>query len=162
MGTSPGASGFMSGESQPSAMADKQPVGVGEERQLAGYRIRDTRPPEERQLEETTRKQVKRRRVADQVHQGIDYAFVILYGLLGARFLLALAAANPAAGFVRFIRAITQPFFAPFVDIVPSPSLADGSFDVPVLICMLAFLLLHVALRGLLQLVLGTRPRPAE
>jgi uncharacterized protein YggT (Ycf19 family) len=153
--------GFMTEAPSEGAAPAPDPPTAGEEKQLAGYRIRDPRAPEQREVQQTARKRERRRGVSERVYLLVDYLFVILYGLLAIRFLLGIAAANEQAGFVTFIRAITQPFFGPFADIVPSPPLGPGIFDVPVVICMAAYLLLHVAVRGLLRITLGPR-RPAN
>lgn len=154
-------SGFMTEESPQRTTPSPEQQKLVEERQMAGYKIRDARAPEQRLQQQTVRKRERRRSLVERVHMLVDYLFVILYGLLAVRFLLNIAAANEKAGFVLFIRSLTQPFFAPFADIVPSPALGNGVFDVPIVICMAAFLLLHIAIRGLLHILLGPH-RPAE
>jgi uncharacterized protein YggT (Ycf19 family) len=128
------------------------------ERPPLGYQIRETQPVEEKQAQRKAVVQERRRRVVERAYQFIDYAFLVLYGLLGVRLLLQLVAANEATGFVRFVDEVTQPFYAPFVDIVPSTTFADGGvFELSILVCMLAYVLLQVAVRGLLHLFFGTR-----
>jgi uncharacterized protein YggT (Ycf19 family) len=83
-----------------------------------------------------------------------------LYGLLGIRFVLALLGASETAGFVQFINALTNPFYAPFAGIVARPLVNGGVLDLPLVIALLAYLLLHVAVRGLLRLVAGERKAP--
>src|SRR6185369_16841452 len=73
-----------------------------------------------------TEREVTRGRTAARVSQVIDYLFFVLYGLLGLRFLLALLAARSGAGFVRFIVAVTDPFYRPFRGIVASPATDGG------------------------------------
>ena len=63
-----------------------------------------------------------------RVSQIVDYIFYVLYALLGLRFLLALLAAKSTAGFVRFIVAVTDPFYRPFRGIVASPGNDRVSF----------------------------------
>lgn len=159
MATGSGDLGFKTHESTPHAAAEPEPAAGVEQRQMAGYRILDVKAPGERDLEQKARMRSRRLKLTDKTYQLLDFAFVVLYGLLGIRFLLGLAAANQQAGFVRFINLITQPFFGPFRDIVASPRLGDGSFDLPLLICLLVFLLLHLAVRGLLRVLLGARAR---
>lgn len=95
-----------------------------------------------------------------RVTQGVDYLFYLLYGLLAVRFVLALLGASEQAGFVRFIFGLTQPFYAPFAGIVTRPEVNGGYFDFPLLIALLAYALLHMAVRGLLRLVAGSTTRP--
>jgi len=150
----------MSGDS-PATSTPVEAQGVVEERQMAGYKIRDHTPSEQRQAEQEVKKRALRLRVAERIQQFIDYAFVLLYSLLTIRLLLVSAAANQDAGFFRFIRAVTQPFYAPFVDIVSSPTIGTGTFELPIVIAMLAYLLLHLAVRQFVQLSFGTRvPAP--
>jgi len=84
----------------------------------------------------------------------VDYLFFILYGLLGLRFLLALLAARSSAGFVQFIVAVTDPFYRPFRGMVASPSTDSGhTLLVPLIIAIVVYLLLHLAINGLLRIV---------
>jgi len=59
--------------------------------------------------------EARRGRVVARVSQVIDYIFFLIYALLAIRLLLALFAARPSAGFVQFIRTLTDrstPHFA--------------------------------------------------
>jgi uncharacterized protein YggT (Ycf19 family) len=84
----------------------------------------------------------------------LDYLFGILYTLLAIRLLLELIGARRSAGFVEFIATLTNPFYAPFKGIVASDTL-DGTHPIvwPLVIAMLAYMVLHGALRGLLRFV---------
>jgi uncharacterized protein YggT (Ycf19 family) len=86
--------------------------------------------------------------------QFLDYAFFVLYTLLTIRLVLALIAANPSNGFVRFINTITGPFYAPFKGIVSSLSVDGGStLVIPILIAIVVYVILHVAINALLRMV---------
>ena len=89
-----------------------------------------------------------------RLSQFIDYAFWLLYTLLLIRLLLVFFDASSWAGFVRFIRAATDPFYAPFRGIVPSQSV-DGGFTlaIPILIAMVVYGLLHLAIHKLLRVM---------
>src|SRR6185436_4168380 len=101
-----------------------------------------------------TEREVTRGRTAARVSQVIDYLFFVLYGLLGLRFVLALLAARSGAGFVRFIVAVTDPFYRPFRGIVASPSTDGGhTLLVPLIIAIIVYLLLHLAINGVLRIV---------
>ena len=96
-------------------------------------------------------------RTAARGSQFLDYAFYVLYGLLGIRLVLAMIAADSSNGFVRFITAITGPFYAPFKGIVGSPVVEGGStFVLPIVVAIVVYALLHMAINGLLRMV-GTR-----
>lgn len=83
----------------------------------------------------------------------VDYIFLLIYGLLTIRLLLALFAARESAGFVQFIRTITDPIYAPFRGIVPSPSTPEGfTLALPIIVAIVVYMLLHLAINGLLRL----------
>jgi hypothetical protein len=81
----------------------------------------------------------------------------VLYALLAVRLLLALMAAASTNGFVMFIAAVTNPFYAPFKGIVESPSVQSGhTLVVPLLIAIAVYALLHLGINGMLRMV-GSR-----
>ena len=96
-------------------------------------------------------------RTAARGSQFLDYAFYVLYTLLGVRLILALIAAQSSNGFVQFISAITDPFYAPFKGIVNSPTTESGNtFVFPIIIAIVVYALLHLAINGLLRMI-GSR-----
>ena len=67
--------------------------------------------------------------------------------------LLALMAARESAGFVKFIYSITNPLYAPFRGIVPSPRTEDGfTLALPIVIAIIVYLLVHLGINGLLRI----------
>lgn len=88
----------------------------------------------------------------------VDYVFYLLYGLLTIRLVLGLLGASEGAPFVRFIQGITGPFYAPFEAIVSRPTVDGGYLDFPVVIAILAYVLLHTAVRGLIRVAQGRSP----
>jgi hypothetical protein len=101
-----------------------------------------------------TEREVGRSRTAARVSQVVDYIFYVIYALLGMRFLLALLAARSSAGFVQFIVTVTNPFYSPFRGIVASPSTNQGhTLMLPIVVAIIAYLLLHLAINGLLRMV---------
>jgi hypothetical protein len=101
-----------------------------------------------------TEREVERGRGAARVSQIVDYIFYVIYALLGMRFLLALMAARSTAGFVQFIVTVTNPFYAPFRGIVASPSTDQGhTLLLPIVIAIIAYVLLHLAINGLLRML---------
>lgn len=135
-----------------------------ERRAGADRRVADEPVPEDRRVEDRrARDRAAKERRAHIVHRvtlGVDYAFYLLYGLLSIRFVLSLLGAAETAGFVQFIHGLTGPFYAPFSGIVATPSLNGGVLDFPVVIAILAYILLHIAIRGLLRLIAGDRATP--
>jgi YggT family protein len=128
----------------------------GEERRVVHERVEEERRVEPRRARDGEARE-RRRYVLDRVTLGVDYLFYLLYGLLVIRFVLGLLGAAETAGFVQFIRGVTDPFYAPFSGIVASPALNGGVMDFPIVIALLAYVLLHVAIRGLIRLLAGDR-----
>jgi uncharacterized protein YggT (Ycf19 family) len=96
---------------------------------------------------------VARSRNAARLSQFVDFAFYSLYTLLLVRLALALIAARQGSGFVRFINAITNPFYRPFRGIVSSPTGEGGATLVlPLVVAIGAYVLLHLGINGLLRL----------
>lgn len=83
----------------------------------------------------------------------VDWVFYLIYGILALRFLLTLLGAREAAGFTRFVHAISGPFYGPFEGIVARPAADGGLVDFPVLLAILAYGVLHLAVRGLIRVV---------
>lgn len=134
---------------------------VAEERRLADRRAAEEREAarsrEAARERDAMRSREQRSYAVGRVIMGVDYLFYLLYAVLAVRFVLALVGASQTAGFVQFINGITQPFYAPFAGIVASPSMNGGVMDFPVLIAILAYALLHMAVRGLLRLMISQR-----
>jgi uncharacterized protein YggT (Ycf19 family) len=100
-----------------------------------------------------TEREVERSRGLARVSQIVDYLFFVLYALLGLRFLLALLAARSTAGFVQFIVTVTNPFYEPFRGIVASPRTQEGhTLLLPIVIAIFVYVLLHLAINGLLRM----------
>jgi hypothetical protein len=101
-----------------------------------------------------TEREVQRSRGLARVSQVVDYIFYVIYALLGMRFLLALMAARSTAGFVQFIVAVSNPFYAPFRGIVASPRTDEGhTLLLPVVVAIISYVLLHLLLNGLLRML---------
>src|SRR5258707_13071032 len=103
---------------------------------------------------EQTHHEVERGRAAARVSHVVDYIFLLIYALLGIRLALDLLAARESAGFYQFIRSATDPIYAPFRGIVPSPSTPEGfTLALPIVIALISYMLLHLAINGLLRMV---------
>lgn len=100
-----------------------------------------------------TEHETERARGAARVSQFVDFAFYLLYALLTTRLMLALIAARSDTGFVRFIRGVTDPFYAPFRGIVPSPSVEGGyTLAVPIAVALVVYMVLHVIVHKMFRL----------
>jgi uncharacterized protein YggT (Ycf19 family) len=87
-----------------------------------------------------------------RVARVVDYLFGILYALLLVRLALDFFNAH-AAGFVQIIHTATQPFYAPFQGMFAPTSLDGNPVVWPLVVALLAYMLLHAGVRGLLRLV---------
>jgi uncharacterized protein YggT (Ycf19 family) len=100
-----------------------------------------------------TEREVERARGLARISQIVDYIFFLVYGLLTVRLLLELFAARESAGFFKFIKIVTDPFYAPFRGLVPSPSTAEGfTLALPIIVAIVVYMLLHLAINGLLRI----------
>ncbi|MEJ7709623.1 MAG: YggT family protein [Pyrinomonadaceae bacterium] len=63
-------------------------------------------------------------------------------------------AARSSAGFVQFVRSVTDPLYAPFRGIVASPT-AEGGYTLalPIIVAIIVYALLHAGINGLLRLL---------
>src|SRR5688500_4096637 len=101
-----------------------------------------------------TEHEVQRSRQSARVSQIVDYIFYVIYALLGMRFLLALLAARSTAGFVQFVVAVSNPFYAPFRGIVASPRTDGGhTLLLPIVVAIIAYALAHLLINGLLRML---------
>lgn len=100
-----------------------------------------------------TDREVERGRTAARISQVVDYIFYVIYSLLAIRLLLALFAARESAGFVQFIKSVTDLFYAPFKGIVPSIRTEDGfTLALPIIVALFVYALLHVGINNLLRI----------
>jgi uncharacterized protein YggT (Ycf19 family) len=100
-----------------------------------------------------TDREAGRARSLTRLSQVVDYAFYAVYTLLAIRLVLALIGANASNGFVQLIRTVTDPFYAMFRGIVASPTAEGFTLALPIVIAMLAYLVLHMGIKGLLRLI---------
>ena len=69
------------------------------------------------------------------------------------RLALEFFEARRDTGFYEFIRKISDPFYGPFKNIVPSNTIEGGHPVVwPLVVAIVAYMVLHAAIRGLLRL----------
>lgn len=90
--------------------------------------------------------------IVPQIARVIDYLFGVLYALLLVRFTLELLGARSGTGFVQIIRKLTDVFYAPFQGIFATSNIDGWHFVWPLIVAVLAYMLLHALIRGLLHL----------
>jgi uncharacterized protein YggT (Ycf19 family) len=83
----------------------------------------------------------------------MDYLFGLLYTLLLVRLLLEFLNARRDSGFFQSIRDLTDPAYAPFKHIVGTSPIDGAPIIWSLVIAVLGYVLLQVAIHGLLRLV---------
>lgn len=82
------------------------------------------------------------------------YLIAVLEVFLAARFFFELAGANQAAGFVRLVYGISEPFTWPFNAIFSVPRHAQYVFDPNVIIAMIVYVLIGAGVARLLAMLI--------
>ncbi len=101
-----------------------------------------------------------RRSTANWITGLIYFLFGLIEIAIALRILLKLLAADPDAGFSRFIYGVTGPFVAPFAGIVGEPAASNGSvFELSSVLALIIYLLLSWIVAKLVQLLID---RPAS
>jgi len=100
-----------------------------------------------------TERELERGRAAARGSQFIDYAFYLVYGIIGIATALEAIGARESAGFKQFVDVIAGPLVAPFRGIMNDPTVGSAQFMLSYLVALGAYVLLHLAINGLLRLV---------
>jgi uncharacterized protein YggT (Ycf19 family) len=95
---------------------------------------------------------LQRARSSTRVSQVADYAFYLVYGLIGLEIVLELFGARQASGFKRFLDTLTWPLLAPFKGLMPDPAVGSMQLMLSYVVALVVYLLLHMAVNGLLRL----------
>jgi hypothetical protein len=99
-----------------------------------------------------TERELARSRVAARGSQFLDYAFFLVYGIIGLAIGLEAIGARESAGFNRVVEALASPFVAPFRNIMNDPVAGSSQFMLSYVVALVAYMLLHLAVNGLLRL----------
>ena len=96
-----------------------------------------------------------RRSTANWLTGLVYFLFGLIEIAIALRILLKLLAADPNAGFSRFIYGVTGPFVAPFAGIIGQPAASNGSvFELSSVLALIIYLLLSWIIAKLLQLLI--------
>ena len=82
------------------------------------------------------------------------YVLAVLEVFLATRFFFELTAAGPAAGFVKLIYGVTQPFVWPFNGIFGTPQEGNNVFDTNTLIAMAVYVVIAWGVTRLLVMTI--------
>lgn len=104
-----------------------------------------------------TETEIDRARGIARISQVVDYLFYLIYAFIGLMILLDLMGANRSAGFYRFVNGITRPLLAPFRGLVDDPAAAQMRFRLSYIVALIAYIILHLAINGLLRLIAHRR-----
>jgi uncharacterized protein YggT (Ycf19 family) len=104
-----------------------------------------------------TEAEIERARGVARISQVVDYLFYLIYAFIGLMILLDLMGANRGAGFYRFVSGVTTPLLAPFRGLVDDPAAAQMRFRLSYIIALVAYILLHLAINGLLRMIAHRR-----
>ena len=100
-----------------------------------------------------TEAEIERGRSAARVSQVVDYIFYVIYSLIGLEILLELLGARENNGFKNFIDTLTAPLLLPFNRLMPDLGSGRFQFKVSYLVALVVYLLLHLAINGLLRML---------
>jgi uncharacterized protein YggT (Ycf19 family) len=99
-----------------------------------------------------TEGELSRARRMIRVSQVGEYAFFVIYGLIGLEIVLELFGARQASGFKRGLDAVTWPLLAPFRGLMPDPAVGSMQLMLSYVAAFVVYVLLHLAFNGLLRL----------
>jgi hypothetical protein len=94
-------------------------------------------------------------RAIRKAQDAVWYAFGVLATLLALRFILLAVGANPANAFFDFVIDLTDPFAAPFSNLVETPRLGTSVLELGTIFGMIIYLLMAFGLCKLIELVLS-------
>ncbi len=97
---------------------------------------------------------LRRRFTIGKLIDGWWYLIAVLEVFLAARFFFELTGANRAAGFVRFVYGLSEPFAWPFNAIFAVPRHAQYVFDPNVVIAMVVYALVGAGVARLLAMLI--------
>ncbi|HKV39122.1 MAG TPA: hypothetical protein VJX67_07910 [Blastocatellia bacterium] len=104
-----------------------------------------------------TENEMDRARVMARISQIIDYVFYVIYGIIGMEIVLDLLGARESNSFKRLLDALAAPLVAPFNGLMPDPSRDHHSLHVSYIIGLLVYVLINLAINGLLRLIAHRR-----
>lgn len=103
------------------------------------------------EVAETDGELARARRVI-RISQVTDYAFFVIYGLIGLETILELLGARQASGFKRFLDTLTTPLLGPFRGLMPDPAVGSMQLMLSYVVALIVYVLVHLAANGLLRL----------
>ncbi len=100
-----------------------------------------------------TEGEIKTAKGAARVSQFVDFAFYVVYALIGLEILLELLGARESAGFKKLIDTLSGPFLAPFEGLMPEPSAGPMRLALSYVMALVAYLILHLIVNSFLRML---------
>lgn len=100
-----------------------------------------------------TETELERARGVARISQVVDYIFYLIYGIISLEIILELMGAREGNAFRAFVEAISSPFLAPFKSLIPDPGVGRFQFRLSYIVALIVYILLHLAINGLLRLL---------
>lgn len=97
--------------------------------------------------------EVRRASAAARISQIIDYLFYLIYGLISLEIIFDALGARRTNAFRNMIEALSSPFLAPFKNLFPDPAAGRFQIRFSYLAALVIYLLLHLAINGLLRMI---------
>ncbi len=104
-----------------------------------------------------TDREVATTRVVARGSQILDFAFYLIYGIIGLEILFDLLGARKTNGIRQFVDLLSSPLLAPFRNLLPDPETGRFQFRVSYLMALVIYILLHLAIKALFRLVAHRR-----
>lgn len=98
-----------------------------------------------------TESEVEKSRFLARISQVIDYMFYVFYGIISLEIFLELLGARDGNTFKQLIDALSAPLLFPFKSLVIEPTFGRIQFKLSYLVALIVYLLLHLAINGLLR-----------
>lgn len=107
----------------------------------------------------TTEGEITRAKTVSRFSEFVDYAFYLVYGIIGLEVLLELVGARESSGIKKFVDAVSDPVLAPFSGVLPNPAAGEMRLMLSYLMAFIIYMLIHMAINGLLRLLAHNKAR---
>jgi uncharacterized protein YggT (Ycf19 family) len=105
----------------------------------------------------STEGDINRARTVSRISEFIDYAFYLVYGIIGLEILMKFVGARSSSGITQFVSMISRPFLGIFSGVLPNPAAGEMRLMLSYVMAVIIYVLIHVAVNGLMKLVANNR-----
>lgn len=107
----------------------------------------------------TTEDEISRAKTVSRLSEYLDYAFFLVYGIIGLEVLMELIGARESSGIKKFVDMISSPVLAPFSGVLPNPAVGEMRLMLSYFLAFIIYVFLHFAINGLLKLMAHNKPQ---